>query len=168
MNAIVTENVVRKFGEVTAVDGVSFSVAPGEFVALLGPNGAGKTTLFQLLSGLFLPDVGRVEIMGHRSFRSEIAGKDLAQPRPELGMLQPERHGRLEKPELVAAIEPPAGKAQPVKGLAVLDQPGERVGQLDLAAAAGLGTGEVTKDLRLDDVAADDRQCRWRCWGPSA
>jgi ABC-2 type transport system ATP-binding protein len=63
-SALLLDNVVKAYGSIRAVDGVSFSVAPGEFVALLGPNGAGKTTLFQLLSGLFLPDVGRVEIMG--------------------------------------------------------------------------------------------------------
>ena len=49
-----------------------------------------------------------------------------------------------------------------MKGLAVVDQLGERIGQLDLAAAAGLAAGEVTKDLGLDDVAADDRQGRRR------
>ena len=47
------------------MDGVSLTVVAGEFIALLGPNGAGKTTLFQLLSGLFVPDSGRIEIMGH-------------------------------------------------------------------------------------------------------
>ena len=47
-------DVVRTYGPVRAVDGVSMDVAAGEFVALLGPNGAGKSTLFQLLSGLFL------------------------------------------------------------------------------------------------------------------
>lgn len=63
--ALVLQYVVKTYGAVRAVDGVSFSVAPGEFVALLGPNGAGKTTVFQMLSGLFAPDSGRIEIMGH-------------------------------------------------------------------------------------------------------
>jgi ABC-2 type transport system ATP-binding protein len=76
--ALLLDNVVKAYGSIRAVDGVSFSVAPGEFVALLGPNGAGKTTLFQLLSGLFLPDVGRVEIMG-RDMRRD--------PVPALAML---------------------------------------------------------------------------------
>jgi ABC-type sugar transport system ATPase subunit len=48
--ALLLDNVVKTYGSIRAVDGVSFSVAPGEFVALLGPNGAGKTTLFQFLS----------------------------------------------------------------------------------------------------------------------
>jgi ABC-2 type transport system ATP-binding protein len=70
--ALLLDNVVKAYGSIRAVDGVSFGVAPGEFVALLGPNGAGKTTLFQLLSGLFLPDVGRVEIMGRDMRRNPV------------------------------------------------------------------------------------------------
>lgn len=53
--ALVLDKVVKTYGPIRAVDGVSFSAAPGDFIALLGPNGAGKTTLFQLLSGLFVP-----------------------------------------------------------------------------------------------------------------
>ncbi|MBW2504163.1 MAG: ATP-binding cassette domain-containing protein, partial [Deltaproteobacteria bacterium] len=44
----------------------------GEFVALLGPNGAGKTTLFQLLTGLFVPDDGTIQILGHDIRRSPV------------------------------------------------------------------------------------------------
>jgi ABC-2 type transport system ATP-binding protein len=70
--ALFLDNVVKTYGSIRAVDGVSFSVAAGEFVALLGPNGAGKTTLFQLLSGLFLSDSGRVEIMGQDMRRNPV------------------------------------------------------------------------------------------------
>ena len=66
------ENVVRTYGSVRAVDGISFSAAPGRFIALLGPNGAGKSTLFQLLSGLFTPDSGSIEVMGHDIRRSPV------------------------------------------------------------------------------------------------
>jgi ABC-2 type transport system ATP-binding protein len=70
--ALLLDKVVKTYGTIRAVDGVSFSAAPGEFIALLGPNGAGKTTLFQLLSGLFLPDSGRVEIMGQDMLRNPV------------------------------------------------------------------------------------------------
>ena len=62
--ALFLNGVVKTYGAIRAVDGVSLAAKPGEFIALLGPNGAGKTTLFQLLAGLFVPDAGRIEIMG--------------------------------------------------------------------------------------------------------
>jgi ABC-2 type transport system ATP-binding protein len=70
--ALLVDNVVKTYGSVRALDGVSLAVRPGEFVALLGPNGAGKTTLFQLLSGLFVPDSGRIEVMGHDMARDAV------------------------------------------------------------------------------------------------
>ena len=54
----------KTFGQVRAVDGVSFSVATGEIYGLLGPNGAGKTTTISMISGLLRPDVGRVLVEG--------------------------------------------------------------------------------------------------------
>jgi ABC-2 type transport system ATP-binding protein len=65
-------NIVKRYGRRPALDDVSLAVRPGEFVALLGPNGAGKTTLFQLLSGLFMPDAGEVEVMGHDMRRDPV------------------------------------------------------------------------------------------------
>jgi ABC-2 type transport system ATP-binding protein len=70
--ALLLDNVVKSYGPSRALDGVSFSVSAGEFVALLGPNGAGKTTLFQLLSGLFVPDSGRIEVIGHNMLRDPV------------------------------------------------------------------------------------------------
>jgi ABC-2 type transport system ATP-binding protein len=70
--ALVLEGVVKTYGAIRAVDGVSLEASAGEFIALLGPNGAGKTTLFQLLSGLFVPDAGRIEIMGHDMRRDPV------------------------------------------------------------------------------------------------
>ena len=63
--ALQVRDIVKSYGRRHALDGVTLAMRPGEFVALLGPNGAGKTTLFQLLSGLFTPDSGQVEVMGH-------------------------------------------------------------------------------------------------------
>jgi ABC-2 type transport system ATP-binding protein len=55
---------VKKYGGVTALDGVDFQVRPGEVVALLGPNGAGKTTAVQLLLGLLRPGAGEATLFG--------------------------------------------------------------------------------------------------------
>ncbi|WP_298493574.1 ABC transporter ATP-binding protein [uncultured Maritimibacter sp.] len=68
------QDVVKRYGAVTALDGVSLRIAPGRFVGLLGPNGAGKSTLFQIIAGLFAPDAGAVEVFGmtHRDAGSDI------------------------------------------------------------------------------------------------
>jgi ABC-2 type transport system ATP-binding protein len=58
------EGVSKAYGSVKALSDVTLDLGPGEFVALLGPNGAGKTTLFQLLTGLFVADRGRIAIDG--------------------------------------------------------------------------------------------------------
>jgi ABC-2 type transport system ATP-binding protein len=58
------EGVSKSYGSVKALSEVTLDLGPGEFVALLGPNGAGKTTLFQLLTGLFVADRGRIAIDG--------------------------------------------------------------------------------------------------------
>ncbi len=70
--ALLLDNVVKTYGQIRAVDGVSLMAHAGEFIALLGPNGAGKSTLFQLLSGLFVPDSGRIEVMGHDMLRHPV------------------------------------------------------------------------------------------------
>ena len=58
------ENLVKTFGEVKAVDGVSFDVAKGEIFAFLGPNGAGKTTTIQMLTTLQRPTAGTMKLDG--------------------------------------------------------------------------------------------------------
>ena len=59
------ENLVKNYGDVQAVRGVSFSVDEGEVFGLLGPNGAGKTTTVEILEGLRNPDGGRVRVCGY-------------------------------------------------------------------------------------------------------
>src|SRR5262249_2380562 len=55
----------REHKQVRAVDGVSFSIEPGEMVAFLGPNGAGKTTTLKMLSGLIYPTSGAAQVLGY-------------------------------------------------------------------------------------------------------
>ncbi|MFC4943434.1 ABC transporter ATP-binding protein [Pseudonocardia sp. GCM10023141] len=59
---LVVENVVLRFGGITALDDVSFTVAPGTVHALIGPNGAGKSSCFNVISGLYRPTEGRVRL----------------------------------------------------------------------------------------------------------
>ena len=58
------EGLVKRFGDVTAVDGISFTAPAGAVTALLGPNGAGKTTALRMLYGLMRPDEGSIEVDG--------------------------------------------------------------------------------------------------------
>jgi ABC-2 type transport system ATP-binding protein len=63
--AIVTENLVKKFEDVTAVDGINLQVSKGELFGLLGPNGAGKTTIINILCGLIKPTNGSAKVGGY-------------------------------------------------------------------------------------------------------
>ncbi len=58
------EGVVKKFGGLVAVDNVSFSVKEGEIFGIIGPNGAGKTTLFNVITGFYKPDSGKIRFLG--------------------------------------------------------------------------------------------------------
>ena len=64
-NAIEVENIVKKYGDFTAVDGVSFQVKEGEIFGLLGPNGAGKSTLIRMMTTLIPITAGSARIAGH-------------------------------------------------------------------------------------------------------
>jgi len=61
---LVVRNLVKRFGDKVAVDGVSFEVYPGESFGLLGPNGAGKSTTLAMIAGLLRPDAGEIEVGG--------------------------------------------------------------------------------------------------------
>jgi ABC-2 type transport system ATP-binding protein len=73
MSAVVeVEGLVRRFGELAAVDGVSFDVERGEIFGFLGPNGAGKSTTIKILATLLAPTAGRAAIAGHDVVREPL------------------------------------------------------------------------------------------------
>lgn len=76
MDAIRTEALTRKFGDVTAVDGLTLSVGKGELFGLVGPDGAGKTTTMRLLTAIMDPTSGDAWVAGHHSVREAAAIKD--------------------------------------------------------------------------------------------
>src|SRR2546422_5435792 len=63
---LLAEGLHHAFGRVVALDGVSFSLAPGQTLAIFGPNGAGKTTLLKVLAGLINPQAGSARVDGGR------------------------------------------------------------------------------------------------------
>ena len=89
MALIEITGLTRRFGGVTAVDGLSLAVNEGELVSVIGPNGAGKTTLFNLVTGLDRPDAGTVTF----------AGRDItslpAERLAPLGFARTFQHGRV-------------------------------------------------------------------------
>ncbi|NNF48260.1 MAG: ATP-binding cassette domain-containing protein [Woeseiaceae bacterium] len=72
---LVVEDLVKNYGELTAVDDVSFSAQAGKVFGLLGPNGAGKSTAINCISGLLAPTAGRIFVNGHDVVRQAKAAK---------------------------------------------------------------------------------------------
>src|SRR6476646_4074147 len=80
-DSLVIDGLVRRFGSLRAVDGLSFSVPRGSLVALLGPNGAGKTTTLDVCTGFARPDAGTVRVLGLDPWRQS------ARLRPRIGVM---------------------------------------------------------------------------------
>ncbi len=78
---------LRKTFTRPAVDGLSLTVAPGEFFALLGPNGAGKTTTLRMIAGLLRPDAGHISIFGIDALRDGLQARRLVAWLPEEPLL---------------------------------------------------------------------------------
>ncbi|MBC7231372.1 MAG: ABC transporter ATP-binding protein [Actinobacteria bacterium] len=71
-NVLEAVGLTKRFGDLTAVDGLSFAVKPGRLVGFVGPNGAGKTTTLKMILGLISPDEGRVFRFGREADRSNM------------------------------------------------------------------------------------------------
>jgi ABC-type Fe3+/spermidine/putrescine transport system ATPase subunit len=79
-------NVVKHYGETAVVNGISFTVEPGEFFTLLGPSGCGKTTTLRLLAGLETPDMGEIRLAG-RCLAAPARGIWVPTDKREMGMV---------------------------------------------------------------------------------
>ena len=72
---IETSDLVKRYGDIVAVDGISFRVEPGQVLGFLGPNGAGKSTTMKMIAGFLAPTSGSVRVAGHALDRDPIAAK---------------------------------------------------------------------------------------------
>lgn len=77
------DNLTKRFGHFTAVDGLSFNVAPGEVLGFLGPNGAGKSTTMKMITGFLAPTSGKISVFGHNVVEDAIAAKKMIGYLPE-------------------------------------------------------------------------------------
>ena len=87
-------NLIKRYGDFTAVDGISFSIAPGEIFGFLGVNGAGKTTTLRMLAGVLKPTSGEIVIAGHDLARDPIEAKRITGYIPDRPYLYAKLTGR--------------------------------------------------------------------------
>jgi len=83
MSSIRTEELRKRYGDVTALDGLSLTVELGELYGLLGPNGAGKTTTMELLTGQTVPDAGEAAVLGVDPAADPVGVRELVGILPE-------------------------------------------------------------------------------------
>jgi len=93
MTTIQVDKLVKRFGKIEAVQGISFNVDQGELFGLLGPNGAGKTTTINMLTGLVRPDAGVIRISQTDCTRNPKAAQRLIGVVPDESNLYPELTG---------------------------------------------------------------------------
>jgi ABC-2 type transport system ATP-binding protein len=82
--AVAVHNLTKHYGDITAVDHISFEVKQGEIFGFLGPNGAGKTTTIRILTGIIKPDEGTATIMGHDIEKEPLQAKQIMGIVPEM------------------------------------------------------------------------------------
>jgi ABC-2 type transport system ATP-binding protein len=167
MPVIDVQGLSKRFGGVTAVDRLTFTVEPGTVVGFLGPNGAGKTTTLRILLGLVTPDEGTATING-------LAYRDLPEPLHQVGaVLEASGYhpGRTARGHL--RVQALAGRADESRIEDVLDLVGlaaaadRRVGgfSLGMRQRLGLATALLTDpDLLILDEPAnglDPQGVRW-------
>jgi ABC-2 type transport system ATP-binding protein len=138
--AIDARGLTRRFGAFTAVDGVSFEVAPGEIFGYLGANGAGKSTTIRMLNGLLAPTSGAARVAGH-----DVA-RDPAAVKASIGYMSQKFSLYLDLPvrENVAFF----GGAYGLSGAALARRADEVLARAELRDAGDVTTGELPGGLR--------------------
>ncbi len=125
----------RRFGDVLAVDDVSFTIAEGETYGLLGPNGAGKTTTISMITGVLAPDAGEVLVAGEPMSTHAIAAKRLVGYVPQELALYPDLTGRENLRFFASLYGAPKGRVDHVLGVVGL---ADRAGDLAREYSGGM------------------------------
>jgi len=159
------QSVSKAFGGLQALSSVSFTVGAGEIVGIIGPNGAGKTTLFNVVTGVYAPDRGRVVFRGedvtgaaphHVCKRGAARTFQVSKPFAALTVLQTVRIGALNRIPDMAGATAKALEVLELMGLvAKRDEPGRALTVMErkrLEMARALATQPSL--LLLDEVAA--------------
>jgi ABC-2 type transport system ATP-binding protein len=145
---IEVERAARRYGELAAVDDVSFEIGAGEIVGLLGHNGAGKTTLMKMLTGFLEPSAGRIRVAGHDISLQTAAAQAKIGYLPENCPLYPEMtvleyldfqaglHG-------VTAAERPAALRRAIRRTALDDRAGQAIGTLSRGYRQRVGVAQA-------------------------
>ncbi|HEX9973562.1 MAG TPA: ATP-binding cassette domain-containing protein, partial [bacterium] len=93
MKVLEVENISKSFGDLKAVDQVSFEIEEGVSFGLLGPNGAGKTTTIRMITNIIIPDSGRISILNNGDFKT--ASNSLGYLPEERGLYRKMKVGEL-------------------------------------------------------------------------
>jgi branched-chain amino acid transport system ATP-binding protein len=162
---LAVRSVSKRFGGLQALSNVTFAVGEREIVGIIGPNGAGKTTLFNVITGVYTPDTGRVELKGqditgwpaHRVCRLGAARTfQIGKPFAALTVLQTVRIGSLNRiADMAGATKHALGVLELVGLAAKRDVQGRHLTVIErkrLELARALATGPSL--LLLDEVAA--------------
>ena len=136
---ITVSGLTKKYGEKTAVDGITFTVEPGRVTGFLGPNGAGKSTTMRMVLGLDRPTAGSVTVNG-RHYRDSPAPLREVGALLEARALHPGRSARDHLRWLAASNRIPVSRVDEVLGLVGLEAvAGSRVGKFSLGMGQRLG-----------------------------
>ena len=143
---IEVRGLTKRFGDVAAVDDVSFDVAPGEVFGLLGPNGAGKTTTLRVLATLLHADGGRASVAGHDVAREgEAVRRSIGVVNGGMGL-----YDRLDGREVLHYF----GRMYGMERGAIDRRIAELDGLLDLSATLGKRCGEFSTGMKQKIVIA--------------
>lgn len=147
VNAIVTHNLTKKYGEFTAVDNLNLAVRQGEIFGLLGPNGAGKTTTILVLLGLTEPTAGEAEVLDANPTREPLKVKSMVGYLPDNVGFYPTLSGR-QNLRYTAQLNGATGAEAEERIKALLDEVG-------LTEAADRRAGSYSRGMRQRLAIAD-------------